>query len=159
MFAYKNILVPVDFSPVSQRSINRAQEIAAQYQAQLTLLHIVEDIPLGVAAFGDVGAVYMSPDTQDVVKEAAQKQLTELAQEMQLGTEIKLKVIDGYANTSINDYAEDHHIDLIVIGHSAKSGFLGMLMGSTAETVAKHAKCDVLVMRIPKEEAQTTANR
>lgn len=158
MFAYKNILVPVDFSPVSQRSINRAQEIAAQYQAQLTLLHIVEDIPLGVAAFGDVGAVYMSPDTQDVVKEAAQKQLTELAQEMQLGTEIKLKVIDGYANTSINAYAEDHHIDLIIIGHSAKSGFLGMLMGSTAETVAKHAKCDVLVMRIPKEEAQATAN-
>ena len=158
MFAYKNILVPVDFSPVSQRSINRAQEIAAQYQAYLTLLHIVEDIPLGVAAFGDVGAVYLSPDTHDLVKETAQKQLTELAQQMQLGTEIKLKVIDGYANTSINAYAEDHHIDLIVIGHSAKSGFLGMLMGSTAETVAKHAKCDVLVMRIPKEEAQATAN-
>jgi len=158
MFAYKNILVPVDFSPVSQRSINRAQEIAAQYQAHLTLLHIVEDIPLGVAAFGDVGAVYLSPDTHDLVKETAQKQLTELAQQMQLGTEIKLKVIDGYANTSINAYAEDHHIDLIVIGHSAKSGFLGMLMGSTAETVAKHAKCDVLVMRIPKEEAQATAN-
>jgi len=158
MFAYKNILVPVDFSPVSQRSINRAQEIAAQYQAYLTLLHIVEDIPLGVAAFGDVGAVYLSPDTHDLVKETAQKQLTELAQQMQLGTEIKLKVIDGYPNTSINAYAEDHHIDLIVIGHSAKSGFLGMLMGSTAETVAKHAKCDVLVMRIPKEEAQATAN-
>ena len=158
MFAYKNILVPVDFSPVSQRSINRASEIAAHYQAHLTLLHVVEDIPLGVAAFGDVGAVYMSPDTHDLVKETAQKQLAELAQQMQLGTEIKLKVIDGYANTSINDYAEDHHIDLIVIGHSAKSGFLGMLMGSTAETVAKHAKCDVLVMRIPKEEAQATAN-
>lgn len=158
MFAYKNILVPVDFSPVSQRSINRASEIAAHYQAHLTLLHVVEDIPLGVAAFGDVGAVYMSPDTQVVLSEAAQKQLTELAQQMQLSTEVQLEVVDGYPNASINAYAEENNIDLIVIGHSAKSGFLGMLMGSTAETVAKHAKCDVLVMRIPKEEAQATAN-
>lgn len=158
MFTYKNILVPVDFSPVSHRSINRAQELAAHYQAQLTILHIIEDIPLGVAAFGDVGAVYMSPDTQGMLKDAAEKQLTELAQQMQLGSEVKLKVIDGYANTSINAYAEEHHIDLIVIGHSAKSGFLGLLMGSTAETVTKHAKCDVLIMRIPKEEAPATTS-
>ena len=63
MFMYTHILVPVDFSPVSQRSINRAQELAAHYQAQLTVLHIVEDIPLGVAAFGDAVAANMSPDT------------------------------------------------------------------------------------------------
>lgn len=160
MFAYQHILVPVDFSPVSKRSINRAQELAIQYKARLTLLHIVEDIPLGVTAFGDVGAVYMSPDTQGVMIDNAQKQLTELANEMQLSTDLnlRLEVTDGYPNVTINSYAEEQKVDLIVIGHSAKHGLLSVLMGSTAETVTKHAKCDVLVMHVPKETDASTSN-
>lgn len=150
MFAYQHILVPVDFSPVSQRSIYRAQELAAQYQARLTLLHIVEDIPLGVTAFGDVGAIYLAPDTREQQVSTELVKLTDLAKEMQLDPSVKLEVMDGYPNTSINAYAEENQVDLIVVGHSAKHGLLGLLMGSTAETITKHAKCDVLVMRVPQ---------
>lgn len=156
MFAYQHILVPVDFSPVSKRSVSRAQELATQYQARLTVLHIVEDIPLGVTAFGDVGAVYMSPDTQGVMLDTAQQRLSDLATGLQLSPDVRLDVTDGYTTVTINSYAEEHKVDLIVIGHSAKHGLLGRLMGSTAETVAKHAKCDVLVMRVPQEEAPAT---
>jgi universal stress protein A len=150
MFAYQHILVPVDFSPVSQRSIYRAQELAAQYQARLTLLHIVEDIPLGVTAFGDVGAIYMAPDTEEKLIEAAKTQLADLAKRMNLEETVQLVTFNGYPNVSINSYAEENQVDLIVIGHNAKHGLLGLLMGSTAETVTKHAKSDVLVMRVPE---------
>lgn len=150
MFSYQHILVPVDFSPVSQRSIHRAKELASQYQARLTLLHVVEDIPLGVTAFGDVSAIYIAPDTREKLLEAAQTQLADLANRMDLGQRVQLEILDGYPNLSINSYAEDNQVDLIIIGHSAKHGLMGLLMGSTAETVTKHAKCDVLVMHVPE---------
>ena len=150
MFAYQHILVPVDFSPVSQRSIHRAKELASQYQARLSLLHIVEDIPLGVTAFGDVSAIYIAPDTQEKLIESAHTQLADLANRMDLDKAVQLEVLNGYPNVAINSYAEDNQVDLIIVGHSAKHGFMGLLMGSTAETVTKHAKCDVLVMRVPE---------
>lgn len=150
MFAYQHILVPVDFSPVSQRSIHRAKELASQYQARLSLLHIVEDIPLGVTAFGDVSAIYIAPDTQEKLIESAHTQLADLANRMDLDTTVQLEVINGYPNVDINSFAAENEVDLIIIGHSAKHGLMGLLMGSTAETVTKHAKCDVLVMRVPE---------
>ncbi|HMT94934.1 universal stress protein [uncultured Thiothrix sp.] len=153
MFAYQHILVPIDFSPVSKRSINRAQELATQYQARLTILHIVEDVPLSVTAFGDVGAIYLTPASQEQQTNSDRVKLADLAQEMNLDASVKLEVVEGYPNSSITTYAEENQVDLIVIGHSAKHGLLGILMGSTAETVTKHAKCDVLVMRVPQTEA------
>lgn len=153
MFKYQHILVPVDFSPVSKRSIHRAQELAALYQAGLTLLHIVEDIPLSMTAFGDVGAIYLTPASQEQQANSARVKLADLAKEMSLDTAVRLEVVEGYPNTSINTYAEENQVDLIVIGHSAKHGLLGLLMGSTAETVTKHAKCDVLVMRVPQPQS------
>lgn len=154
MFSYQHILVPVDFSPVSKRSINRAQELATHYQARLTLLHIVEDVPMGVTAFGDVGAIYLTPASQEQQTNSARIKLDDLAKDMQLEN-VQLEVIEGYPNTAINSYAEEHQVDLIVVGHSAKHGLLGILMGSTAETITKHAQCDVLVMRVPKAEASS----
>ena len=154
MFKYQHILVPVDFSPVSKRSINRAQELAELYQARLTLLHIVEEIPVGVTAFGDVGAIYLTPTGQDQQVDIDRVKLANLAKELNLDPAIKLEVVEGYPNLSINTYAEENQVDLIVIGHSAKHGLLGLLMGATAETVTKHAKCDVLVMRVPPAAAQ-----
>ncbi|WP_298610422.1 universal stress protein [uncultured Thiothrix sp.] len=154
MFTYQHILVPVDFSPVSKRSINRAQELATQYQARLTILHIVEDVPLSVTAFGDVGAIYLTPANQEQQTHSDRVKLADLAKEMNLDSSVKLEVIEGYATSSITTYAEENQVDLIVIGHSAKHGLLGLLMGSTAETVTKHAKCDVLVMRVPQTETQ-----
>lgn len=158
MFAYQHILVPVDFSPVSKRSIHRAQELAAYYQACLTVLHIVEDIPLSATAFGDVGAIYLSPASQEQQTQNDRMKLADLAKEMNLDSSVKLEVVEGYPNSSINSYAEEKQVDLIVVGHSAKHGLLGLLIGSTAETVTKHAKCDVLVMRVaPAEATENTA--
>ncbi|QLQ34212.1 MAG: universal stress protein [Candidatus Thiothrix singaporensis] len=49
-------------------------------------------------------------------------------------------------HTSILDFADAKQVDLIVIAHSGKKGFLGFL-GSTADSVVRSAHCDVLVLR------------
>lgn len=90
------------------------------------------------------------PDTEEKLIEAAKTQLADLAKRMNLEETVQLVTFNGYPNVSINSYAEENQVDLIVIGHNAKHGLLGLLMGSTAETVTKHAKSDVLVMRVPE---------
>ncbi|MFM7162881.1 MAG: universal stress protein, partial [Planctomycetaceae bacterium] len=43
MLALRNILVPVDFSPPCARATEYARQLANQFQAQLHLLHVIED--------------------------------------------------------------------------------------------------------------------
>src|SRR5437762_4548123 len=41
----KNILVPIDFSKLSRKSLNYAIALARQFDATLCLLHVVEQTP------------------------------------------------------------------------------------------------------------------
>jgi nucleotide-binding universal stress UspA family protein len=69
MIAFNNILVPVDFSEPSDRALEVAIDLAKQYEASLTVLHVF-DVPLAYAGMG------MSPiDLRTPMVEAARKQL------------------------------------------------------------------------------------
>jgi nucleotide-binding universal stress UspA family protein len=48
---------------------------------------------------------------------------------------------------AIIDYAEEHHIDLIVIGTRGHSGLKKMMLGSVALVVLTHSHCPVLVIK------------
>ncbi len=151
MHAYQHILIPVDFSPVSQRMINRGKELASQYHSQITLLTVVQDVPLSTQAFGDVPSITVEPEVQARLMASAHDQLLALAKQLEIESPAKLEVIEGLPYDAIMDYASDHKVDLIIVGHSAKKGLLGFIMGSTSESLVKHAKCDVFVMHAPKE--------
>jgi nucleotide-binding universal stress UspA family protein len=45
------------------------------------------------------------------------------------------------------EYAEEHKIDLIVIGTKGRSGIKKMLLGSTASGVVTYAHCPVMVVK------------
>ena len=151
MKAYQHVLVPVDFSPVSSRLINRGKELAAQYHSRLTLLHVVQDLPLTAQAFGDVPSITIEPELQAKLIDDAQKQLAELAKQLNLNYEVALEIAEGLPYDSIMEYVDDHEVDLIITGHSAKKGLFGFMMGSTAESIVKHSKCDVFVMQAPND--------
>jgi len=53
----------------------------------------------------------------------------------------------GNAANEIVQYAKDNHVDLIVLGSHGRHG-AKLLLGSTANAVLHHAKCDVLAVRI-----------
>ena len=52
-----------------------------------------------------------------------------------------------HAVVAICDYAREHDIDLIVMGATGRGGVSRLLVGSTAERVARHAPCAVLLAR------------
>ena len=48
---------------------------------------------------------------------------------------------------SIVDYADNHNIDLIVVGSRGISGFRKLLLGSVASRIVTYASCPVLVIK------------
>jgi nucleotide-binding universal stress UspA family protein len=63
------------------------------------------------------------------------------------GVELKVRTVAGHAAQAIVRFAEQGGFDLLVIGHSGRSGVWGTFLGSTAEKIVRYAKCSVLVAR------------
>jgi nucleotide-binding universal stress UspA family protein len=48
---------------------------------------------------------------------------------------------------AITNYADEKHVDLIVVGSRGMGGFKRMLLGSVSSGILNHAHCSVLVVR------------
>ncbi|WMP18535.1 universal stress protein [Thiothrix lacustris] len=146
MFNYQHILAPIDLSDSSNPVIQRARELAEHYDARLTLLHVVENIPLGAEPFGEPSSLMMNEELhQQQLRNANQKMQT-LTTPFSLPLNVEQTIKEGFTTSTILEFANHKQIDLIVIAHSGKKGFLGFL-GSTADAIVKSADCDVLVVK------------
>ncbi|TWU45286.1 Universal stress protein [Novipirellula aureliae] len=68
---------------------------------------------------------------------------------------IERKVVHGHIGHSIVKTGEDAHADIIVMGAKGHSQIARMLLGSTSDYVATHAKCNVIVVRGKSDSAAT----
>lgn len=135
-FGLKRILVPVDFSPCSEKALAYAVPFARQFGAELTLLHVVQPYP-PIAEMGPV-------DT-DVVQEAKQD-LEKLRAQVGIPPACSLLRV-GDPDLEILDAAKTLGIDLIILSTHGRTGLGHLLLGSTTEKVVRHAPCPVLVVR------------
>ena len=55
-------------------------------------------------------------------------------------------VVTGFAVDEIVHYAEEHQIDLIVVGTHGLTGITHLLLGSVAEKLVRCAPCPVLTV-------------
>jgi len=53
----------------------------------------------------------------------------------------------GHVAESLCEYAQDHQVDMIVIGTRGHSSFKKLLLGSVSTQVANHAHCPVTLVR------------
>jgi nucleotide-binding universal stress UspA family protein len=140
--AVRRILVPVDFSDVSNRAIQHAKELAMTYGARLDLLHVVEEIALP-AAYGMEPVNLVIPE----VVENSERALADMARE-EIGYEhIVVHALTGYAVSTILDFADENDIDLMVIATHGRTGIDRVLMGSVAEKVVRRAPCPVFTVK------------
>jgi nucleotide-binding universal stress UspA family protein len=63
------------------------------------------------------------------------------------GLEAESVILKGSPAEKILDFADEHDIDLIVVGSIGKSGIERFALGSVSEKVVRHAKVPVLVVR------------
>ncbi len=168
---YRNILVPLDGSPLAEAALPHAAAIARPLGATI---HLVQVLPLPAGRSGGAfraAAAFMTSvrlprseeavdrDLHPVYREAemasyeaeAKRALFPTAERLQAeNLPVVVAVVFGRPAGGILRYSEDHHIDLIVMSTHGEGGPDQYAYGSTADRVARRSPVPVLLVR-PEE--------
>jgi nucleotide-binding universal stress UspA family protein len=117
-FAIRNVLCALDLSPHSGSTLLRASQLAAEFGARLTLVHVTP----AVDTFGPGGS-YAVPGWKEELVGFAAEQIARLQQEA--GTAAEVIVGSGDLVKALNQAAEQSKSDLIVLGHLPPVGHIG----------------------------------
>ena len=144
MSEYRNLLVCLDLTEDSVRVLERAKALAASTGGKLTLLHVVEYVPVEPMGEALLPAVQIEAE----LAERATTQIAELANRLGLGGSERL-VLTGNIKAEVVRVAQEQRCDLIVIGSRERHG-VSILFNFTEDTVLHAAPCDVLAVRLAK---------
>jgi universal stress protein A len=142
---YRKILLCLDLTDDSEKIAERARSLAAKCGAELTLLHVVEYVP--VEPMGE--ALLPAVQIEGELVERARARIAELATTLGIGHCERL-VITGNIKTEVVRVAQTRGTDLIMIGSRERHG-VSILFNFTEDTVLHAAPCDVLAVRLPRE--------
>ncbi len=144
----KKILVPTDFSEHAIYAVDFAAQLTKKMEAELILLHVVEDSSVNSVRF--TGEVEL-PDMQDrlFILKLIEKATADLQGTVHRYSEIPIKqeIRIGNPYHSIREIITEHNVDLVVMGTHGTNNFTEALVGSNAEKVVRHADCPVVTLR------------
>ncbi|MEM6361909.1 MAG: universal stress protein [Bacteroidota bacterium] len=144
----KKILVPTDFSEHAIYAVDFAAQLTKKMEAELILLHVVEDSSVNSVRF--TGEVEL-PDMQDrlFILKLIEKATADLQGAVKRYSEIPIKqeIRIGNPYHSIREIITEHNVDLVVMGTHGTNNFTEALVGSNAEKVVRHADCPVVTLR------------
>jgi nucleotide-binding universal stress UspA family protein len=151
---FNRILVAIDGSSTSNHGLDVALGVAKDQQAELTALHVVDEM---LVARGITGAEYGAPDYFDVMlddlRKAGRKVLakaeTKAAKSGQSVQTVLVETLGQSVAHAILAQARKLHADLIVMGTHGRRGLSRLVMGSDAEGVLREARVPVLLVRSP----------
>jgi nucleotide-binding universal stress UspA family protein len=141
---HRRIVVGTDYSPLADRAIAQALEVAAP-GAHLHVVHAWH-VP---AAIG-YETVFAAGQLQDALADAARERGVELLRRwraIRSDVELDMETDQAPAQQALIDRAEALGADLIAVGSHGRRGIRRLVLGSVAETVVRHAPCSVLVAR------------
>ena len=136
---FNHILFPIDFSDRS-RALNREVEwLAARFDSRVTLMHVFE-IPAAWYAGGE--ASYFDAEALNDLRQSARQRLHEYVIK---APEARLERVlaEADAAAQILGFAEEHDVDLIVMGTHGYGALQGWLLGSVTAKVLQRANCPV----------------
>ena len=146
MSDYSHILLAVDFTASADQVGKRACRVRAATGARLSLIHVVEFMQV------DLSNELLLPQELELDRElveTARRRLEEYATRLGIA-DCPRHVTQGNTRREILGFAEQHGVDLIVLGSHGRHG-LQLLLGSTANAVLHGASCDVLAVRVTDE--------
>jgi len=144
--ASQHFLVPLDFSEYANQALDYAIHLAGKLDARLTLLHVIQSLPLGGV---DMGVTVPYTYMQELEAEIMESMNDYLQRVTAAGLEGEITVVHGVPFHEIIELAKNQHVDLIIMGTHGRTGFQHVLLGSVAEKVVRMAPCPVLVARQP----------
>lgn len=140
---FRKIVVGFDGSEGSWKALRLALALAKlQSGSEVWALSVEERLPHMPEIIDEFNE---EKERQNAIFESLHREALGVAAEERV--ELKVKTVAGHAAQAIVRFVEQGDFDLLVIGHSGRSGVWGTFLGSTAEKIVRHAKCSVLVAR------------
>jgi universal stress protein A len=142
MGTYRRILLVIDLGEQSEHIGARARDLAALMNAELSLLHVVEYVP--VEPMGET--LLPAVQIEEELVQRATARLAEFAERLGIGG-ARRRVAAGNIKAEIVRAAQEQEADLIVLGSRERRG-PSILVNFTEDTVLHAAPCDVLAVRL-----------
>jgi universal stress protein A len=139
---YQHLLLVVDLTDDSQAIGARARAIAAACGARVSLLHVVEYVP--VEPLGET--LLPAVEIEEELVKRARERLATLAISLGL-PDAPTRVETGNIKSEIVRVAVESGADLVVLGSRERHG-LSILLNFTEDSVLHAAPCDVLAVRL-----------
>lgn len=140
----RRIVVATDGSPSALEAVEFGLDLAAEEEAEVTLVYVapgLDVVPVAGFGFGAVSVPHHSDEHDHEPLEQAEK-IADLK-----GIEVKTKVLTGNAVDAISAYAESVGADLIVVGCRGHGAFSSALLGSVSRGLLHEAGRPVVVVR------------
>lgn len=138
----EHVLVPMDDSPLAERALDFALEVHPD--ADITVLRVIDYVEESYGAEMLVGPEEIrnrAVDRAEELFDEIRERTADHAAEVRTVTEF------GKPSRVIPEYAEEHGIDLVVIGSHGRSLVSRVLLGDVAGTVVQRAPVPVTVVR------------
>ncbi len=136
------ILIPTDFSQLSRVAIDFAIELGRKFNAELILLSVVYQE-------GPSRASLKAKDLEEILINDARNECIHLIEELKSPhtPKIKYEVIPGYpVSKVVNNYANNHDINLIIMGTKGATGLKRIFLGSNAASVINKSLVPVIAV-------------
>jgi len=151
---FRHILYATDFSENAEYACSYAKSVANQYNAEITLLHVIKEELPDFMIF-DAGMDRTSKEVsnrltmqKELDKEQKDQIISRIESEYSLKTGIKRYIVEkGNPVKVIISVVEEEACDLLVMGFKGRSTFEDFLMGDTIRRVISKVKIPVLVIQ------------
>jgi len=142
---FPRILIATGGDDAGPRIMEAARSITRPFDPQYMVVRI---LPLAYTVVGEVvpaTVVYASMTAVDE-EDAAGRELAQLARGLESENVQIVTRLHAVPARAILELAAEHDVDLVVVGTRARGRIDRILIGSTADKVARGARCSVLVV-------------
>lgn len=136
----EQVLVATDGSEAAARAVDHGVRLAAATGATIHAVNVVDVTGLSGAAG--------SPEVLDALEEVGQRAVADLADRAAEASveAVETAVLRGTPTRAVLGYADDHGIDVIVMGTHGRRGLSRYLIGSVTEKTVRLAERPVLTV-------------
>lgn len=140
MKQYKNILVAVDIFEKYHALLEQGQHLSDKFGAKLNFVYVLPHV---------VTSIPYAYDVENELEADAKKRLAAVQQKEGLAS-AQVHLRHGNPKDEVTRLAKELKTDLVVVGSHGKHG-IDLILGSTANGILHTAECDVLTIRVDRE--------
>jgi nucleotide-binding universal stress UspA family protein len=145
---YRNVLVPTDGSECASGAVDHALTIASATGATAHVINVYDG-----EAYSQVPDAVPPSDYVETLERSGREVTEAVADRFEAaGVDAETAVLKGRASEGILSYAEDNHVDAVIMGTHGRSGLDRFLIGSTTERVIR--QCDLPVIAVPEADGE-----